>query len=482
MAITLDRTSTEPLHLQIKRALADRIRSGLLAEGEKLPSVRDLAAQLSVSPVTVVQAYAALEAAGLVDREQGRGVFVRNRSRPASPATPPGQAGGFEWQRDVADYVPRALSWHIFPGNRPTAAIPMQIASVGADLMPVQELVTDLRHVVSSNPALLGTYSPVAGEPSLREAIAAHLRAAAIPATAAEVLITQGSQQGIDLAARTFVGPGDAVAMESPTYPPAIDVFKARGARIYPIPTDAEGMQVERLEEIPNLRMVYLVPAFQNPTGALLSRRRGRELLALARERSFLILEDDPWREIAFSATPPPPLKSQDPDGHVIYVKSYSKLLSVGIRIGALHASGSFFQRLLAAKSIADQGTALLPQMAVQPFVGSPRMARHLRRMVPLLAQRREAVLTALESHAPRGVHWNRPAGGLSLWVTLPKGFNAETILTQALERGLLFAPGTGFYPGEPALNQLRLTFGSAAPSELQRGVAILCDLLRAQL
>lgn len=480
MSFPLDRSAAEPLFLQIKRALADRIRSGLLAEGERLPAVREMAGRMGVSPVTVVQAYAALEAAGLVDREQGRGVFVRNRSAlVGAPARP---AGGHLWQRAVADYVPRSLSWHILPGDRPAEVIPMQIATVGADLLPVQDLVSDLRHVVANNPSIWGVYSPVAGEPSLREAIATHLRSGGIPVSAGEVLVTHGSQQGIDLAARSFIGPGDAVAMESPTYPPAIDAFKARGARIHPIPVDSEGMQVERLAAIPGLKMLYLVPTFQNPTGALLSRRRRRELMALARERSFIILEDEPWREISFGNAPPPPLKSQDPDGHVIYVKSYSKMLSVGIRIGALAASGSFFQRLLAAKAIADHGTALLPQMAVQPFVSSPRLARHLKRLVPLLAERREAVLTALERHAPRGVRWNRPAGGLSVWVTLPEGLDAEQLLPGATDRGLAFAPGIGFYPGDPDLNRLRLTFGSASPEELQRGVAILCDLIRQAL
>ena len=479
MYLALDRHSNERLTLQIKRLLADRIHSGLLAEGEQLPTVRALARDLRVSPVTVMEGYAALEAAGLILRHRGRGIFVsRRESAPTvrAPANDP-----LAWQQEVADYVPRAMAGAIQRYELPTTVLPMHSATISADLLPIQDLLSDLRHAVLNDPSLLGRYSPVSGDARLREAMAAYLNSTGARVTSSEVLITQGAQQGIDLVARTFVGPGDAVAVESPTYPPAIDVLKARGARVVPVRTDGEGLCVEALEEIPDLRLVYLIPTFHNPTGTVMSQRRRRDLLALARERRALILEDDPWRETTLDASPPPPpLQSLDTDGHVIYVKSVSKIVGVGIRLGAVAARGRLMRRLAAAKAISDGGAALLTQLAVLPFLGSPRMMRHLRRLPGALRERRDAVLQALAVHAPRGAAWTRPAGGLSIWLTLPPGLHSDRLQARAEAGGLAVTSGTGFFAGEPETGHLRVCFGAAPPEDLSRGVALLCELIGA--
>lgn len=307
--------------------------------------------------------------------------------------------------------------------------------------------------------------------------MAAYLQGRGTRVSAAEVLITQGAQPGIDLVARIFVGPGDAVALESPCYPPAIDALRARGVRLFPIPVDGEGMRVDLLANIPGLRLVYLVPTYQNPTGTVLSRRRRATLLEMARKRHFLVMEDDPWPEIAFDRAPPT-LKSQDPDGHVVYLKSFSKLLSVGVRLGAVAASGQVFDQLAAAKGIADLGVSQLPQLAVLPVLQSPRLQPCLRRMVGALRERRDAVLAALTAAAPPGVRWTTPAGGLNLWVTLPAHLDAVAVPQAAEARGIVFAPGVSFFPGEPELNHLRLSFRAAKPADLVRGVRELCAVL----
>ncbi|MFZ5815058.1 MAG: PLP-dependent aminotransferase family protein, partial [Bacillota bacterium] len=476
MHLSLDRTSPEPLPQQIRRALADRIRSGLIPPGERLPTVRRLAEQLGVSPVTVMQAYATLEAAGLVSRVQGSGVYVRERPEAPPEGRKPEPYG---WQRGLPDYIPRSLAGHLTRTDLPPRGIPMHVAIVDAGLLQVMELVNAIRNAALNDPARLGWYSPTEGVPELREAVAAHLRRMGMAISAGEVLITQGAQQGIDLVARTFTGPGDAVAVESPCYPPIIDAFLARGARLHPIPVDGEGMQVDRLAEIPGLRLACVVPNFQNPTGAVLSRRRRASLLELARRRGFLILEDDPWSEFAFGGRAlPPSLKSQDPDGHVIYLKSFSKLLSVGVRLGAAVASGLVFERLVAAKRLTDLGVSLLPQLAVTAVLQSPRLQRHLQRMIGALRERRDAVLEALTAHAPRAVRWSRPGGGLNIWLTLPPHVDPEALLRAAEARGILFAPGTGFFVGDPEGSHLRLSFGAAPPADLQRGVRELCALM----
>lgn len=475
MAFQLNRDSSERLAQQIKRALADRIHSGLIGPGEQLPRVRDLVRELGVSPVTVTEAYAALESAGLVVRLHGKGVFVRERPL-SEPRTT--QRDEHAWMQGVPDHVPRSFAWSLEGAGHGARVLTMQTAVVGADLVPVSDLMSDLQLSLRGNPNLLSHYAPIAGDGNLRQTAATYLQGLGVPATANEVIITQGAQQGIDLVARTFIGPGDAVAVESPAFPPAIDAFRARGATIVPVPVDGEGMQTDALSDIPNLRLVYTVPAFQNPTGAILSRRRRLALTALAQERHVLLLEDDPWRELSYDHEPPAPLRAMDTTGHVIYLKSFSKIFAVGVRLGALVASGLLFDRLLAAKGVADRGTALLPQLAVQPFLDSPRMGRYLRRLVAALRERRAAVLGALERHAPRGVRWTVPPGGLNVWITLPRHMDAQAVVAEAEKEGILLAPGVGFFVENPSLNCLRLSFGAAAPGDLERGVRVLCAIL----
>jgi len=466
----LDRRSGDPLSVQIKNGVTDRIRSGLLTPGEQLPTVRQMAARLSVSPVTVIQAYAALEASGLVTRVHGRGVFVR--PRPGDPLPP---AGAGAWQRSLSDYIPRSLSGYLLRSDLPSHVVPMHVAAVEASLLQVMELANAVRNAALSDPGRLGWYSPPAGIPELRAAVAAYLTDTGLKAAPGDVLITQGAQQGIDLIARTFVGPGDGVAIETPSYPPTTDAFRARNVRLHPIPVDDQGMRVDLLEEIPHLRLVCVVPTFQNPTGTVLSRRRREQLLEIARRRNLLILEDDPWSEFAYDTAPPPTLKSQDTGGHVLYVKSFSKLLSVGVRIGAVVASGQLLQRLVAAKEISDLGVSLLPQLAVLPVLQDPRLGRRLKRMVAALRERRDAVLRTLASTAPDGTSWSAPAGGLNVWVRLPRHLDAEALLPRAEAEGVTFAPGVSFFPAAPEGNHLRLSFGAGKPPDLERGVTALC-------
>ena len=474
MLFPLDRSAVEPLPQQIKRILADRIRSGLIAPGDRLPTVRHLAAQAGVSPVTVVQAYAALESAGLVSRVHGRGVFVRERRENPSG----GDRAAPDWQRAVPDYIPRSLAGHLLRTELPPDVVPMHVAMVDAGLLQIMELVEGVRQAAIQDPGRFAWYSPPAGLTELRSAVARYLQGRGLQVPASDILITQGATQGIDLVARTFTGPGDAVAVESPCYPPIIDAFRARGVRLFPIPVDGEGMRVDLLAAIPDLRLVFVVPAYQNPTGAVLSRRRRSLLLEMARQRHFLIVEDDPWSELALGKAPPPALKSQDPDGHVLYLKSFSKLLSVGVRLGAIAASGLLFERLVSAKAITDLGVSLLPQLAVLSVLQSPRLERHLHRVVLALRERRDAVLRVLAEAAPAGVRWTVPPGGLNVWVTLPARIDAEALLPEAEANGILFAPGGSFFPGDPAANHLRLSFGAAKPDTLAQGVRSLCNAI----
>lgn len=472
--IQIERSSGESLPAQIKRQIADGIAAGSLAPGDRLLPVRQLASQLQISPVTVLRAYAELEAAGLVERRPNRGAYIRRaaQSQPQEVAAR---------RQDRSPATSSAPSWQRLPDASlpPGGVIALHTASVQADLLPTRDLIGDLRAAVSDDPTFFGAYSPLAGESGLRARIAAYLGTLGAPVSPDDVLITGGAQQAVDLIARAFIEPGDAVAIESPTYPAAIDVFRSRGARLHPIPVDAAGMDVARLADIPDLRLVYIVPDFHNPTGVVLSEKRRADLVELAQRRNFLVLEDDPWREIHFGQAPPPPMRSWAHGGQVIHVKSFSKLLAAGIRLGAVVAEGPAFQRLLAVKSLADGGTGLLEQWTIRAFMGSPRMERHLRRLAVTMKGRRDLILGELRQGCPDDVHWTEPDGGFSIWLDIGKRRSAQEVCRSALQQGAALAPGDAFFAHATPSRFLRLTYSAASEEDLLRGAGVLCRVLR---
>lgn len=222
--------------------------------------------------------------------------------------------------------------------------------------------------MLSENPKVLSQYGEIQGDKALRQARVEYLQRMDLTTSPDNILVTSGSQQGIDLIARTFVGPGDVVVMEAPTYPGAIDVFRGRGATILTVPVDSDGMRVDLLQHLCDKykpKIIYTVPPFHNPTGAVMTTKRRRQVLEIASSTQCIVIEDDPCSEIYFERKPPASMKSMDQDGHVIYLKGLSKILAPGCRIGILAASGSIFKRLIAAKANTDLESPLLTQKAI---------------------------------------------------------------------------------------------------------------------
>ncbi|WP_019120546.1 PLP-dependent aminotransferase family protein [Brevibacillus massiliensis] len=477
MKIELNRSSHIPLSQQIHQALADRILSGYFPKGSRLPSVRKLAGLLHVSPVTVIHALDMLEKEKLVTRIQGKGTFVYEQRTD-------GQEGQ---QQDpmplqIPDYIHR--SQYLYYNQMP-AEFNFASSSVDPALLPTKLLAESIQHLARHQPEILAQYGEIQGDLELRQVLAKYLTQESLFTTPQEILVTNGSQQGIDLVARSFIGPGDVVVTEEPTYAAAIDVFRSRGAAVVSVPMDEEGMRIDKLTALLDTytpKLVYTIPTFQNPTGKVMSVRRRKQLLELANELGFLILEDDPWSEIYYDETPPPHIKSMDTSGSVIYLKGLSKILSPGCRIGFLIASVNILNRLIVAKTNADLGNPLLNQKVILPILESNRIGRQLGELRSTLKKRRDLTLKLLGQQAPAGTSWIVPKGGFNLWISLPDWANTNELLGEAEKRNVTYLPGSSCYPGEMEWNHLRISFSFVDEDHLKRGIRELCALIDSYL
>jgi 2-aminoadipate transaminase len=317
-------------------------------------------------------------------------------------------------------------------------------------------------------------YGEVAGYPPLRELIARRMAAQGISADPKNIMLTSGSQQGIDYVARLMIDPGDTIVVEGPTYIGAMQAFDAYEPTYITVPVDDDGMDVaelarrlDRAERKP--KFIYTIPTFQNPTGITMTRARREALLALSRERGLLILEDDPYGEIYFGDRPEIALRALDEN--VIYLGTFSKTIAPGIRMGWLVAPDDLIAMLLMAKEAADiHGDRLI--MRTTYHAANDFLDGHVERARAVYQARRDALVETLEEHMPPGVTWSHPEGGFFIWVTLPEGFSAYELLPFAAERGVAFLPGAWFYPkGHEVWNSLRLSFSTHDEAKIREGV-----------
>lgn len=471
MHIDLLRSGTKSLPQQICDTLAQRITSGLLQPGTRLPSVRRLAVSLKVSQVTVSKAYADLEKRGHIICSQGKGCFVAEHERNGSDP-------GTGWQDVYDDYLPRAQLWRNFDYSE--VEYPFHMAAIHSELLPLGPIGATMALLVTEQPELMASYGNFQGNLELREIMRKHLQPRGITLSSSDLMITSGTQQGIDLVARTFVGPGDTVYLEAPSYTGAIDVFAGRGAEMIFVPMDHEGMRVDVLTRLCDQRppkLIYTNPTFQNPSGVTMSMPRRQRLLELARSYRCLIVEDDPFSDLYFGPPPPPSIKSMDEDGHVVYMKSFSKVLAPGCRIACVAAAGNILSRLIAAKSASDLGSPLLTQGAVLPFI-SHKYESYAAKLRAALCRRRDKAARLLKQYAPPGVTWNLPEGGLNLWLQLPSADGIDRLHMLAEQEGISFLPGDVCYAGDTPSRHIRLCYSQMKEADMERGLKLFLLLL----
>jgi DNA-binding transcriptional MocR family regulator len=489
LTIELKREADTPLYRQVHAELAHQIRAGELRPGSRLPSIRSLAQRLGVSLITIVQAYDALASEGLVHSAVGRGTFVGAPFRP--PHSGNGKTGeartlaaDVEWQTAVPVYLraPRiaAMQALLRPALRGDI-VSLAGGTPDPTLFPLRTLGRLWRRVMAVEDPRFLQYGTPQGDHGLRTWIAGHCGSLGISARVDDVLITSGSQQAIDLVARTFVGPGDYVLMESPTFPTALDIFEGRNAKLVGVPVDPEGMRVdiaEVLVERYRPRLVYTVPTAQNPTGVTMSEERRQRLSALARRHNLIILEDDTCSEFTYDADAPPAVKAFDTGSHVVFIKSFSKTVIPGLRVGCIVARGAALDRLIESKSVVDRFTSPLIQRTLWRYLSNRQYLRDLDTARETYRRRRDTVLRALEASMPPGVTWTHPAAGFNLWVNLPDGVAASEAFEEGLKEGVACGLGDLFLPHTPPPSGLRVSFADKPEVTISEGVRRLAHAL----
>ncbi|EIW22868.1 PLP-dependent aminotransferase family protein [Pelosinus fermentans] len=479
--IYINRNDNSALKEQIRQVMAQKIRSGLLLPGQQLPSVRVLANQLRVSLVTVVEAYNLLKQDGLIESCHGKGTFVT--SFESTKSREEAILNHSNWQLAIEDYLPQASFWHHNYISLPPEILDLGSASMHHSLLPLSLLSTAIQKGLQEYPKSLSSYSPFSGDSQFLGIIVDYLKGQDLLLNIQQIIVTNGTQQGIDLFARTFLGPGDVVAMETPVFSGAIDAFRLTKTIIQPIPLDREGIRIDILEELSTymkIKAIYTIPTYQNPTGIIMSLKRRRQLLEFAKQNGILILEDDPCRELNFCEKTklPPTIKAIDTYGLVVYLKGFSKFLFPGMRLGILVADGTIYNRLLATKSITDLGSSLWLQKILVDFFKQPQLKRHLQKMSRNMEERSQMVFEKLNAKLNPLIYWQRTSGGMFLWITLPPSISADNLIPEAHSRGIHFLPGSIFYPRELGFNHLRICWTNLSDTDLPIALDILCDFL----
>jgi 2-aminoadipate transaminase len=322
-------------------------------------------------------------------------------------------------------------------------------------------------------------YGPTEGLARVRECIAEVMRAEGIVCDADDMLVTAGGQQVIDLVTRALIDPGDVIIAEAPTYPGAVPSFSSFQADVVQIDMDSDGMRIDLLEEaLARLeregrkpKFVYTVPTFQNPAGVTMSVERRRRLVEIARERELLVLEDNPYGLLRYEGAPCPTLRELDGGLYVMYLGTFSKILSPGIRLGWVLAPAPVLHHLNMGKQAADLCSSTLSQLMVTSYFEEARWRDYVESVKDTYRARRDTMLDALAEHFPAQAEWTRPQGGLFLWATLPDFIDTTDLLARALRENVAFVPGAAAYLDGRGHSSMRLNFSAVDEDDIREGV-----------
>ena len=343
---------------------------------------------------------------------------------------------------------------------------------------PIEQLKAAFEKVLKDAPQAALQYSTTDGYAPLREWVAAEKSKSGTAIKPEQVIIVSGSQQALDLIGKVFINEGDKVLVEAPTYLGALQAFDLFFPKYVSLASDADGLDAEQItaEQATGAKFLYALPNFQNPTGRLMTEARRQALVSKARELDLLVIEDDPYGELWYTAAPPPSLLSRMPE-RVIQMGSFSKILAPGLRLGYIVAPEEIARKFEQVKQATDLHTATLTQRAVYEVVKDGFLNEHIPTIRTLYHAQAQAMLGALSEFMPSNVKWNQPAGGMFLWLELPEGMDAEDMLKKALERNIAYVPGTPFYANEPERNTMRLAFVTVPEEKIRAGVKVLGEV-----
>ena len=356
-----------------------------------------------------------------------------------------------------------------------------------AELLPAREMAGLAKQVLLEDGVRALQYAPTEGLPVLRDLIAERMQGQSnTEITRDEVLVVSGSQQALDLTGKVFLDEGDVILCESPTYLGAINAFRAYEPRFVSVATDDEGMIPEDLElhlsTNHNVKLVYTVPDFQNPSGRRWSVNRRRALVEIATRRGVTVIEDSPYAELCFDGEPYPAVATYDAHGLVVRLGTFSKLLSPGMRLGWVVGDSDLLRKYVLAKQGADLHTSSLSQLLAARFITDHDFEGHIERIRKVYGSRCRAMIAAMKEHFPDDIRFTRPAGGLFLWVELPEGISSREVLELSLEENVAFVPGGAFYANGGHENTMRLNFSAMPEDRITEGIRrlglVLADAL----
>lgn len=470
--LKLDRNGRLPLYRQIFQHIEAQILSGELAVGTKLSSSRQLAKNLGVARITVTQAYEQLQAEGYLVSRPGAGVFVADdlpllvEKRPFTPA--------------LSDWGHRVLS--VTSDDTPPATNLTYDFGIGrsfAQIFPYDVWRRLLARYLSTDDAMLSRYGSVAGFLPLRQALADYLaQFRGINCTPDEVVIVSGAQQVLDILARLLLKPGEEVLVETPGYVVAFNLFRAYGAQLTPLPVDDNGFPVEKIPTQNSARLAFVTPTHQFPRGGTMSLPRRLQLLHWAQQRDGLIIEDDYDGDLRYNGRSQSALQGLDNDGRVIYLGTFSKVLFPALRLAYVVLPSVLVKPFVQAKALIDRGAPTLTQAAIADFINEGYFERHLNQLRQVYGQRRQALVTALETYLPGQVQYARVAAGLHIMVSLAKECDENAVVQKAAAQDVGVYPGAPYHLQTPAPPSILLGFSGLNESDIQEGIRRLAPAI----
>jgi 2-aminoadipate transaminase len=475
LSITLDRASIVPVYRQIYERLREQVLAGALPEGTRLPPERSLAERLAVNRSTVVHAYRDLAADGLIEQRVGSGSRVATGLRGGQPdrsptvpwwvTLPPWRVGQF----------PAVLGELAASEHGDVIAFVQGVPP--AEPSPLADLSRSFARV-GGNVNFVLTYGDSEGYGPLREAIAARMRTRGCAVDPRDVLVLTGSTQGITLVAQSLAEPGDEIVVEAPTYPGALQIFQIANLRAITVPVDEGGMRVDHVEAILRTRrprFIYTMPSIHNPTGVTMTADRRDRLVALAKRHGVPLVEDDPYGELAHTASPP--LLARDAES-VIYLSSFSKTIAPSLRLGWLVAPRTIYERLLLRKQSIDMASSMYIQAGVRDYLESSYDV-HLAALRTELTERRRIALRAIERHWPPSLRAARGGDGYYLWITTPREVRARALLAAAERHGASFLFGEAFFAQSGGDHNFRLALTPVPRGSIEEGIRRIGEAAR---
>ena len=473
--------SDEHLYQEIARGLTEAIERGALRVGQKVPSVRHMAAQKGVSVSTVLQAYRTLEDGGFIEARPQSGYFVRRRiAAPPEPQAPPPETATV-----ATDITTCELMKKVLRATNDPRLLNMSVAVPGHELLPTRAIERALGQVLRQHPGTSANYDTPPGCPPLRVEIARRALEAGAALAPSDILLTTGGTEAVNLCLRAITKPGDTVVLESPTYFGSLQVLESLGLRALELPTHPrEGLSLEALEvalESHEIAACLLMPNLANPLGSTMPDARKQKLVEMLDARAIPLIEDDAYGDLSFAPARGRTAKSFDQTGNVLLCSSFSKTLGPGLRVGWA-APGRFRGAVETLKMTTSMANASLPPLAVAEFLRGGGYDHYLRRTRKIYAAQLAKMSEAVAAHFPDGTRLTRPGGGFLLWAELPATVNTLQLFFDALEHGISITPGKMFSARDKYPHCLRLSASLPWSAEIERAVQTLGRLAHRQL